>query len=378
VAFKLLFGVSVLFLSWSALAAPGKQTKAAPAGRRYAIAEITFDGPVSAEDRKTLEANIPGTVALIINQEGGELIDYEPIKKALEAHPELRGCSNDKCSLRLGDLVNANRLLTIRVERTEDSPTQWKWQVRILNFAVDQAQVVGATQVPCVQCKVDDLVHDLSNSFQPVFNADTPKSLCKLSVGSLPPGAAVSIDTVELGETPFEHTLAAGRHTIAVDRERFARGQAEIDCKPRAGMDITFTLDSKQTTSATKDVDLSGQKLFPADNGTIQVPPPSKGLRIAGGTLLGVGAAAVIAGAVLVAKNHDGTCTLTGSQTQCPERLATLVPGAVTIGLGAAAIVGGVIALVVDHQHREKLARAPHPSVQASSNSFLLGLEGGF
>jgi hypothetical protein len=380
VAFKLTISLVSLFLTCSAVAAPGKQARAAQTEqqRRYAVSEIVFDGPVSAEDRAKIETRLPAVIGLLLGQRNADAVRDEDVKKVLEAHPELRSCNTDRCYLRLGDLLRADRLMTIRVERVEEPPSNWKWLVHILNYAVDQAEIVGTAVVPCNQCKADDLVNDVSNSFQPVFNGDTPKPLCKLSVGSLPPGATVSIDTIELGQTPFQHTVAAGRHTISVEHERFAKGQAESDCKPNQGLDIAFTLDSKQTTAEAKNVDLSGADLHSATDH--HAPQVSNGLRIAGGTLVGVGVAGLVTGIALVSIDHHGTCSPTGDHLQCPDRYATATPGYVAIGLGAAALVGGAIALILDHNHREKAraARDIRPSVQTSARSFQLGLEGRF
>jgi hypothetical protein len=381
VPFKLTISLASLFVTCSALAAPGKQARAAKPEhqRRYAVSDLTIDGSVSDEDRKKIETRLPGVVAILLGNQNADVATEGELRSVLDAHAELRNCNTDRCYLRLGDLLHADRLLSIRVERVEEPPSGWKWLVHILNYAVDQAQIVGTAVVPCIQCKADDMVNDVSNSFQPVFNGDTPKPLCTLSVGSRPPGATVSIDQIPLGETPFQHTIAAGRHTISVEHERFAKGQAESDCKANQGLDIAFTLDAKQTTSAVKDVELS-ELHGTGDHHLLPPPHVSNGLRIAGGTLLGVGIAGVITGGILVSFDGKGTCSLVGNHLQCPDHYATATPGYVAIGLGAGALIGGIVALVVDHKHRERAraGRDIRPSVQTSSRSLQFGLEGRF
>jgi hypothetical protein len=78
----------------------------------------------------------------------------------------------------------------------------------------------------------------------------------------------------------------------------------------------------------------------------VQEPAPPApehvaGHRSLGWAAVGVGAAAIVAGLFLIAKNHDGACD--EGLNQCPERYTTSVPGFLTVAAGGVVVVGGTL-----------------------------------
>ena len=202
------------------------QATAAP--RRWAIGEIRVEGDVDAAARASVEERAWRALSLALPTDA-LLAPHDAVAAAFAATPALRGCAEDRCSLQLGDRLAVERLITVRIERRGDG-----WTAHLLSFAVDAAQVAGTLELPCPGCSADALMDNFAHAAAPLLRDERERPLCTLSVVA-PAGAAVSVDTVALGDAPFSHTVAAGRHTIAA-----AGAQAEIDCA--AGSARTVTL----------------------------------------------------------------------------------------------------------------------------------------
>lgn len=76
-----------------------------------------------------------------------------------------------------------------------------------------------------------------------------------------------------------------------------------------------------------------------------QLPARRRALRTGGFIASAAGLLAIGAGAVLLGVNGRQSCALPPEQTQCPERLATTSAGGALLGLGAAALIPGGLML---------------------------------
>jgi hypothetical protein len=195
--------------------------------RRWAIGEIRVEGELAPEERAAVEERAWRALSLALPTDA-LLAPHESVARALAEAPSLRGCSEDRCSLALGDRLGVERLVTVRIERQGRD-----WTARLLAFAVDAAQVAGTLELPCAGCDVDALLLAFSRATAPLLRDERPRPLCALTVTAAG-GATVGVDTVPLGAAPFAHSVAAGRHTVAVVDERgrpaAAKAQVEIDC----------------------------------------------------------------------------------------------------------------------------------------------------
>ena len=207
-----------LALSSSASAAP----------RRWAIGEIRVEGDVDEAARASVEERAWRALSLALPTDA-LLAPHDAVAAALAATPALRGCAEDRCSLTLGDRLSVERLITVRIERRNDG-----WTAHLLSFAVDAAQVAGTLELPCPGCSADALMDNFARAAAPLLRDERDRPLCTLIVAA-PAGASVSVDTVALGEAPFSHTVAAGRHTVAA-----AGAQAELDCAAGAARTVTL------------------------------------------------------------------------------------------------------------------------------------------
>jgi hypothetical protein len=359
---RYLAALATLFLFGGAARA-ARPPKGAP--KKYAVRDMKIEGNASDAERKLLTERVWNSIELTLADRRDELVHAEEVERVLGERPPLRECYEKHCLLQLGDLVKANRLLSIRITRSGAEGQKGDWMVRILDFAVDSGHLQGPYDVPCNSCTADELVGDLAHSLIPVFNSDESVPLCTLKVDTAPPGGTVLVDTTELGKAPFAHTIAAGRHTVAVSAEGYAAGQTDVDCPAGASQNMLFTLSASGTSSRL--VSDGGEK--PAHRSPV--------LKIVGGALLALGAAGVISGAVAIARDGNQACDRAPGQTQCSQVYDTNGLGIGLIAAGSVAVVGGVVALVVDAM-KGRQAAAVTPTAAVSANGGVFGLSGTF
>jgi hypothetical protein len=178
--------------------------------RRWAIGEIRVEGEVADGERPAIEERAWRALTLALPTDA-LVAPHAAVAEALAEAPALRGCTDDRCSLALGDRLRVERLVTARVERRGRD-----WTARLLAYAVDAAEVAGTLELPCAGCDVDGLLAAFARAAAPLLRDGKMRPLCLLTVQA-PPGTTVRVDTVALGTAPFAHTVAAGRHTVAAD-----------------------------------------------------------------------------------------------------------------------------------------------------------------
>lgn len=298
------------------------------APRRYAIGEIRVEGDLSALERHDVEERAWRTLALLLPTDAS-LAPDDAVKRVLGGRTDLRGCGDDRCNLELGDRLGVERLLTLRIEHGGDA-----WTARLLDYAVDAAQVAGTLEFPCRGCNVDALFDGLGRAFTSLVKTDAARPLCALKVASRPVDAMVAVDAVPLGRAPFAHSIAAGRHTIAVEHESFARGQTEIDCPPSGAQDLVFTLSAERSFAVVR---------------TAHDRPSRRALLAAGG------ASAILFGAAVaglaVAASYDGKPACDGPR--CAFTYDT-TPSIAVAAVGVVLFGAAAVALLVTGSRRVK------------------------
>ncbi len=317
----------VFLVLWPALAA------ASP--RRWAIGEIRVEGDVGDAERPAIEERAWRALALALPTDA-MVTPNEAVTQALAETPALRGCADDRCSLALGDTLHVERLVTARVERRGRD-----WTARLLAYAVDAAEVAGTLELPCTGCDVDGLLAAFARAAAPLLRDGKTRPLCLLTVQA-PAGATVHVDTVALGTAPFAHTVAAGRHTVALDAPA---AQAEIDCP--AGSARTVRL------------------------GATAAPPPARSRARAWKLGLGGVAAALALGslaslATAAAYHHRDACDGGG---RCAWRYDATT--GIAVGAVGVAVFGGAAAALFATARREPaLTIAPAPGGVAVGGRF--------
>lgn len=206
--------------------------------------------------------------------------------------------------------------VTLRVHATTGSETQTQTTCEICGF--DEVADTVRTQANGIAAKLERL--------------DAPGVLV---ITSEPSGAEILVDGVVVGETPLTYELAAGKHKLAIRKSGYATREQSIEVSGGAEERMMMALNEVRE-----------------DEGS------SRGLKIAGWSLVGVGAAGVGAGAALLAIHHDpasGRCDDPANidvNGLCRWRYTTRTPGIIGLAAGGAALLGGVGLLVVDAKRR--------------------------
>jgi len=302
-------------------------TSASAAPRRFALEPLHVSGNVTAAERQVLDERVWSVVELMVAGANDELIHIEDVQRAVTTESELSGCTEVRCRLRLGDLLSADRVLSVTIVRS--GPTErGDWAAHLEQLEVKSAEVLPSSDAGCKSCTAASLAGDLSHAVEKMLPARGSASVCKVHVSAEPPGGLVAIDGVVLGTAPFTHGVASGRRVVSVTREGSLPGKREVDCPAGREAQVVVTL-----------VPVAG----PAVAGR-----RSPALKIVGAVLLGLGVVGVGIGAYDLSRDGVGTCDRSGLQKRCPQVYDTSVIGGALVGVGAAAIIGGVTALVVD------------------------------
>lgn len=157
------------------------------------------------------------------------------------------------------------------------------------------------------------------------------------------PGYAYRVDTVRDGKAaaaakPTACGLCTEGELVTAIGSRIEHAIGKLDEPPPAAVPPP-RVDPRATPAA----------VGPTPSDT---PKPSPALRIAGGTLLGVGVAATIAGAVLAARDPKP------KEDMPRKEWNTRPPGYALIGIGASIVVTGAVLLVVDARRRARTRRS--------------------
>jgi hypothetical protein len=189
------------------------------------------------------------------------------------------------------------------------------------------AHEVGSTRGPievegnceiCGETELADRVADLSASLEARIEDPSSRQGTLVLTGS-PTGAAVFVDGIEVGTTPYEGAFEPGEHQIEIRKRGFGPQSQTWNADEGVSDRIGYKLDKAK-----------GDRSTPAF------------VRPLGYALAGVGVGLIATGAVFLTldgKDHDTTCTdeLMDVDGDCPFRYATKTPG---IGM----LVGGVVA----------------------------------
>lgn len=157
-----------------------------------------------------------------------------------------------------------------------------------------------------------------------------------LAIGSLPSGATVIVDERVRGKTPLERAALAGRHAIRLELTGHAPYLTEVEVGPG------------QTASVQAQLVPAG-----AATGTLATTPSAKAGRpvwrlATGGVLLGAGV--LLAGFGISALSVNGGCADAVAplpDAECDYFYGTRAVGGALLGVGAASMIGGAVLLAL-------------------------------
>lgn len=159
-----------------------------------------------------------------------------------------------------------------------------------------------------------------------------------LAIGSMPPGASITVDGQARGVTPLERAALAGRHKVRLVLPGHAPYEAEVEVA--AGQAAAV-----QAALVPVSRDAPGQAAVSRVGAASTRPRWRLAL---GGTLLGAGA--VLAGFGISALSVHGGCadsTPPLPEAECDYFYSTQAVGGALLGAGAVSLVGGAVLLAL-------------------------------
>ena len=202
----------------------------------------------------------------------------------------------------------------------------------IVYWLVKGKEPVGMRRA-CPDCNADLLKSTLDEMLTAIAGAsELPRG--RLALTSQPAGLTVMLDNESIGITPLERELPAGKHTVVLMSRGRKVGERLLSIEPDATAEITMKVTIPQDESG-----------------------PS---RVLPGTMLAVGGAAIVAGAILFFTSDvdDGTK---------PEYYDTKPPG---IGIAAG---GAAVALLGAYLWYRAGARDSAPTVAVDRHTGFIG-----
>lgn len=261
--------------------------------------------------------------------------------------------------------------------RAKDSDAAYVLDVRIDSTQADQRLAVTITDLAegtmvaeldevcelCGRTELEDLAADMTATALRKLQSHAAVS-STLVVDSVPAGAQARLDGVDVGVTPVDIEVTPGEHTLELSAEGHAVFEQVVDVErgTRERLRLVLTASTPEGPAA------------PADD---PVPVRRRGRVVAGSALLGSGVAAVGAGiALLVLHGRPITGDCSGANVDadgdCHYLHNTRPGGALALGAGAAAAIAGGVMLGLEFR-REKpssVSVAPTPAGAVVSGRF--------
>lgn len=289
--------------------------------------------------------------------------------------------NDDRERIAVGKRLGARLLVEASVSHGA-SPTDGivGWVTELSLFDSEGGEFIGSEESHCPNCALDAFLAKQPELIARLLRHDSGKPTASLTIRTKPSKAAtkLTIDGRPFGYLPFEETLFVGSHDIIVVADGYRPARVGILLQKDKHEDVTLALEPIDKRDGKTTNEASGNHQPVPAPGVV----PSSGrersrvARTVGAVLVPVGAAAIIAGAVLLSMDGDPACSLAPGKTHCAQRYNNAAPGGVLVGLGAAAVVSGIVALVVDRVQRHPATI--HADADVSPGRFTLGLNGSF
>lgn len=304
-----------------------------------------FRAPVSNEG--TLESAVVGQVQRRIDAQ----VDESTFE--LDTPDDPNACDTSECWQERAAAAGAAYVLEVRIDSTQ---ADQRLAVTISDIA-DGTEVASLTQTCelCGRTELEDLTADMAAAALRKLQSHAAVS-STLVIDSVPSGAAVSLDGVEVGTTPLDIEVRPGEHALELSAEGHAVFEQAVEVERGTRERLRLVMTPSTPVGATPSQDTLG-------------PERRRGRVIASALLLGGGVAGLGAGvALLVLHGRPITTDCSGANVDadgdCHFLHDTRAGGAIALGVGAAAaITGGVLlGLELRRTRRSSVSVAPTPS----------------
>lgn len=303
---------------------------AARADGRVGLVNLRFVDVGDQERRDWRDAIQRGVEA-----RGLQVISDANLKYVQSTSRELFDCfTEDRCRTEIGRRLQADLLLTGQISREKD-----ELLANLSLHAVDLQTTVKNQVVHCPGCTAATFRERLVETVNDLITADRGLHRATLLVRTVPPGAEVRVDGRPVGTAELEVTVVAGPHRLQATHENHDPMEVSIDVKPQERLEVDL-------------------KMPPRTSHAPPLPPEPKvswwnTRRIAGVAMMAAGLAGVIVGAPLLA--IDGSC----HGDNCPQFWDNKGSGGALVGLGAALVVAGGVVILMSRPQPMRATLAP-------------------
>lgn len=276
---------------------------------RALVVPLSITGTLEPEWRRELDERV---------RTGLERGDTE-----ITARSETASCRDDACWAELAKAADAELVVVGSVAIVERD-----YDLRIEVREARGGTVVVRVEQRCELCGIGEAAQRLSDMAAALAaKIDALASApAVIAFESAPSGAAIALDGNRVGKTPLVRDVVPGRYTVSASLSGYRTQTRALDAAAGVQQLVRFEL--------------------------VDAQPERVHVRRLGWALLGLGAAAIVTGAPLVAIDErpvTGRCT--GENVNafgvCKYRHDTLTGGAVLLGLGTAALVSGAVIAIV-------------------------------
>ncbi len=350
--------LAALALCWASFAHAAKPTVVAPT--------LPAAKGVTAPVAQGFDAHLRGVLG-----KQATLISAKATEAALKAAKVKDACGTDTCGEALAKAAKARFVLTGSVVNNDEIyEVKFSLYDQALHTRTEKKSTCELCAVEEVDGTITKVVGELSAALSAPMPAPAPAkpatpAMVSVTITTAPEGAAVTIDDVPVGKTPYEGKVKAGKHSLTLKKEGFLLQERTINA-----------LDKPVTIALTLVVDLNaGLKEDEPIGSSLEPPKPALPPVAAGGNShTGAAVGMVIGGAVLagvgtwlIVLDGEITCDDGRSRTECPNVYNTKGAGIAGLGVGAG-LIGASIATFILDAMAPSAPSAPAPSVAPTAN----------
>lgn len=287
------------------LAAGVAHAQAQEGARAIGVLKVEVAGDGSDE----LRGQVSAALAAAVTGAGATLVAEEKIAAIVASDRELAHCLSTTCVEKLGARVGVKELLRAHVAA---SGNVYDIDLELLSAAAEGG-LAGRVQRTCSVCTVSELSQMVATAASDLLAGRVDGAGVDVEIACEPHGAEIAIDDQPRGQGPLKIKLAPGRHRVVARLDGHTNAFKVIE--------VTSTVGDQRFELVLAPADLLG------DSGR-----PYRTLKW---ITAGSAAAALVAGAVLLVVDGNGTCG--GGSEECPMEYDTRAAGLVGLAVGVAA-----------------------------------------
>ena len=285
------------------LAAAAARAQPPAGGRTVGVLEVEVAGDGSDE----LRGQVSAALAAAVTSAGATLIGQDRIGPVVARDKELAHCLSSTCLEKLGERIGAKEMLRAHIAA---SGNIYELDLELLSPTAEGG-LAGRVQRTCSVCTVSELSQMVATAATDLLTGRAGgvdvEIVCK------PQGAEIAIDDQPHGPGPVKVKLAPGRHRVVARLDGHTNAFKVIE--------VTSTVGDQRFELVLAPAAVLGEQGRP--------------YRTLKWVTAGSAAAALVAGAVLLVVDGNGTCG--GGGEECPMEYDTRAAGLLGLAVGVAA-----------------------------------------